>query len=207
MKCRALRTRTVRRRRGGSERGDRPTIRTRSGIRNRSRRTRREKIVTQRDRTRGWSGFSRDVTAPAAGGLRLPTRTLVRFLGLIGCRPAPRLVHEESRPFYGYHAVPSFFPATLSRLAIKSASRRVPAPFARFVTRPRRRSIRRFSADRVGASNVSALRNASFDARAEAKIAIARRRARTENLGLRADEGREQIVSLVSRIGKRAKHA
>jgi hypothetical protein len=47
---------------------------------------------------------------PAAGGLRLPTRTLVRFLGLIGCRPAPRLVPEESGgPFYGYHVVPSFF--------------------------------------------------------------------------------------------------
>lgn len=33
------------------------------------------------------------------GGLYRSTRTLVRFLGLIGCRPAPRLVHGESRPF------------------------------------------------------------------------------------------------------------
>lgn len=114
----------VRRRRGDSER---------SGIRNRWRRTRRErttreKIVTQRDRTRGSSGFSRDVTAPAAGGRRLPTRTLVRFLGLIGCRPAPRLVHEESGPFSVTTPFPLFFLATLSRLAIKIASRRVPVP-------------------------------------------------------------------------------
>lgn len=148
--------------------------------------------MTQRDRTRGSSGFSRDVTAPAAGGLRLPTRTLVRFLGLIGCRPAPRLVHEESRPFYGYHVVPSFFffPQPPFRGWLLR-ERRVEylRPFARFVTRPRRRSIRRsFSGDsRVRASNASNAderkeKGGEDDPTRERKLkpAIARRRGRTK---------------------------
>ena len=97
----------VRRRRGDSER---------SGIRNRWRRTRRErttreKIVTQRDRTRGSSGFSRDVTAPAAGGRRPAspyenTRPVLRPNWL---SPGASSCSRRKRTFLGYHAVPSFF--------------------------------------------------------------------------------------------------
>ena len=64
------------------------------------------------------SGFSRDVTAPAAR--LLPTKTLREcyenarpvLLGLIGCRPAPRLVprRKQKKTFLGsYHTVPFRF--------------------------------------------------------------------------------------------------
>jgi hypothetical protein len=129
----------------------------RSGILNWSRHTRegttREKIVTQRDRSRGWSGFSRDVTAPAAGGRRPAspyenTRPVLRPNWL---SPGALSCSRRKQTFLGYHAVPSFFLATLSRLAIKSASRRVPVPLAHFQRTTETISDPTFSGDRVRA--------------------------------------------------------
>lgn len=59
------------------------------------------KILMQRDRSLEWlfQGCDGAGGGGGDGGLYRSTRTLVRFLGLIGCRPAPRLVHGESRPF------------------------------------------------------------------------------------------------------------
>lgn len=118
--------------------------------------------MTQRDRTRGSSGFSRDVTAPAAGGRRPAspyenTRPVLRPNWL---SPGASSRSRRKQTFLRLTRRSVFFfsAATLSRLAVERASRRVYLrPFARFVTRPRRRSIRRsFSGDpRVRASNAS----------------------------------------------------